>query len=426
MIKINAHCDMAQLDSISGAELARFVLNHPHGGVKALLKLAGDGECDWLECKAAMVSRPVDRRPNENDQDAYWHVAEAVIALANSRGGVVLVGIEDRSLAAVSLQQSDPRGVIAKDGLEAYRRKEIYERVNPASGEWRTGLKGNWRLEDGHLPEDCIEVLALKHEWQDIAAILVRPVKPCIRLWKNEDIELILRRAPGQVGKVEGIKGSKAMDNYDSLRPLPMDDLSSLLNRFKNEVSVNDQDAILETAIATYYGRLCRENADLLSAFTPLDAEENQREDLDDLQKALPRNIYEPEAEEWFAPDEDWSLADDEDVFVDDSGNKSKICFDLDKKHRIESSIETDKVESSSVDESEDNDDLQAEDESDGHESLENRISRRGGVFALLNQEPREFYWANLVEGKPPVLNASLSMPTLLMPSVKKWSSSCP
>ena len=66
--------------SCSGFELASRVLDHPAGGVKALIALAGGGETDWLEFKAAMVGRPEDRKnPKENDADGYWNVAETVL-----------------------------------------------------------------------------------------------------------------------------------------------------------------------------------------------------------------------------------------------------------------------------------------------------------------------------------------------------------
>jgi|GEM_PF-5605053 len=132
-----------RVDSISGHDLVTHVLDHPDGGVEALIDLAGGSETDWLEFKAAMIGRPEDRKnPNENDADGHWHVAEAVVAMANSRGGAVLVGIDDDA-KPVGLQAGDLRKVIEKMGSETFLRREIHDRLHPAGGPctWKTGTR---------------------------------------------------------------------------------------------------------------------------------------------------------------------------------------------------------------------------------------------------------------------------------------------
>ena len=45
------------MEKISGYDLASRVLNHPKGGVEALLRLSGNDESSWLELKAGMCLR---------------------------------------------------------------------------------------------------------------------------------------------------------------------------------------------------------------------------------------------------------------------------------------------------------------------------------------------------------------------------------
>lgn len=223
---------------LSGYDLARRVLDHPRGGVAAMIRLAAGDETDWLEFKAAMLGRPEDRKPGENNVDGYWHVAEAVIALANSRGGAVLVGVDDKTHCAIGLHACDPRGIIAQHGLEAYRRQEILDRVDPANGTWATGTRGIWRIGSGRLPEGLVEVRAARYQEQDVAVILVRPAEgKCIRIW-NGQVEQVLRRRLGNVGKTEALVGSEAMESYDRERRVCGDDLADSWQRFSAKRNV--------------------------------------------------------------------------------------------------------------------------------------------------------------------------------------------
>ena len=88
------------------------VLNHPNGGVDALIDLAGGGEADWLEFKADLMPREGQYQKNENKADYQWNVAEAVIAMANSSGGVILLGVaedeETKKPFPLGLLEMDP------------------------------------------------------------------------------------------------------------------------------------------------------------------------------------------------------------------------------------------------------------------------------------------------------------------------------
>jgi hypothetical protein len=66
----------------SGFDLVSRVLDHPHGGIQALIDLAGGTETDWLEFKAAMVGRHEDRKNSERPYgEAIQEVAEDIADL---------------------------------------------------------------------------------------------------------------------------------------------------------------------------------------------------------------------------------------------------------------------------------------------------------------------------------------------------------
>ena len=48
------------MELLTGYDLAKRVLDHPQGGVEALLRLSGKEESFWLELKAGVCPRPED------------------------------------------------------------------------------------------------------------------------------------------------------------------------------------------------------------------------------------------------------------------------------------------------------------------------------------------------------------------------------
>ena len=109
-------------------ELAVRVLKHPRGGLGALLELVGGSETEWLELKAATFPRDGNFQKGANEDDYRWDVARAVIALANSIGGVVLLGVNDQGMP-IGLEASDPTHKRERKGAEAFRREVILEKV---------------------------------------------------------------------------------------------------------------------------------------------------------------------------------------------------------------------------------------------------------------------------------------------------------
>jgi hypothetical protein len=286
--------------SCSGFELVSRVLDHPEGGVEALIGLAVGGETDWLEFKAAMLGRPQDRKKDENDADGYWNVAEAVLAMANSRGGVVLLGVDDDA-NAVGLAAGDPRRTLETRGMDAFLRMEVLDRIHPPNSccRWSTGRKGVWELERPWPPDQFV-IRPLQYQGKPIAALLVKPVpaeKGCLIVNQNGE-ERLLKRVEGNLGRVESLRGRVAIPEYERSRCPSGADLGSLLTRFLKRVEKGgSEEDDLEASIEAWHRKFQQKNADLNATFTPMDVEE--RLNLEDcFEMLLPSAAFEPQTEE--------------------------------------------------------------------------------------------------------------------------------
>lgn len=149
----------------------RFLAEVPNG-VSALIEASGH-ERDWLELKAA-ISDPK-FKPGENRADYYWNVAHAVIALANTRGGAVILGVDDSSKQAIGLHPSDPDGIIESRGTEAFVRLVISDRVLRPQNGWKTGLKGHLRV-NSNIPLSCVEISLQQYQGHQVLVLLVHPL----------------------------------------------------------------------------------------------------------------------------------------------------------------------------------------------------------------------------------------------------------
>lgn len=223
-------------EKMSGYELARRVLEHPSGGIDALLDLSGNNESDWLELKAGMCLLPEDENKGYKPDDLYWNIAAAVLEIMNTFGGVLIIGIEDKTHKVVPLCENDPRHVIEQRGFEAYRRQEIFERIWHPDKAWKSPKRNNiWRIMDV-VPENLLELRGVQYQGEEIAVILIRPAVPAIRIWKNEEVEQIRARNRGEVGKHCKVIGSKRMELYEENRCIETETYASLYRQFLSNV----------------------------------------------------------------------------------------------------------------------------------------------------------------------------------------------
>ena len=123
---------------ISGYELVQQVISsRQDDAIYALIANAGGGECDYLELKASIVVKDKDLKKGEQPTDIYWNIARELIAMANTRGGILIIGIDDTpEHNVVPLRDSDPDGIIKKENIEAYIRKAINAHILPSNQKW--------------------------------------------------------------------------------------------------------------------------------------------------------------------------------------------------------------------------------------------------------------------------------------------------
>lgn len=138
------------------------------------MKLLGKSETEWLELKSASYPEGGRFEQGTNEDDYRWNVAKAVIALANSIGGVLLLGVADDG-GVVGIEASDPKGRRRSKGAEAFRREVVMQQLlMPANG-WKTGRHGDFRLVNAALLERLVALEEIPQGAQTVLAIFVDP-----------------------------------------------------------------------------------------------------------------------------------------------------------------------------------------------------------------------------------------------------------
>ena len=269
-------------DEISGYDLAVYLL--AKGGVNALLKYARDEESDWLELKRAMDLSAEDRSKGEETRDLYSKYAQAMIALANTAGGALVIGICDKTLMLEPLSKHDPHRKIAKGGLDDYIRQFVRPSLWPDAVRW-TDRKRIWELSNKAIASN-------QFSWEhypyrdpsgvvgEVIVVLVRPFEsPRITKVDNKYSSLLKRR-DGDLGEVEPFEFDiEKINGYLSSRKATSPRYAAIRDRFDTDCKKNDSRTVLNEAIRAYYARFearleerakCR-----MDAFTPLDARES-------------------------------------------------------------------------------------------------------------------------------------------------------
>ncbi|MDR1658315.1 MAG: ATP-binding protein [Deltaproteobacteria bacterium] len=93
--KLNARQNKSYEISHAG-DLARLIIREKK--LPKLLELVKGNENDWLEFKATLIRSGAykeDSKEGDTNDDYIWHVLKAIIAMANTRGGCVIIGVSD-------------------------------------------------------------------------------------------------------------------------------------------------------------------------------------------------------------------------------------------------------------------------------------------------------------------------------------------
>lgn len=176
------------------------------------MELVRNSETEWLELKAASYPEGGHFEQGTNANDYHWNVAKAVIALANSIGGVLLLGVADDG-GVIGIEASDPNGRRRSKGAEAFRREVIMQQVLcPAKG-WKTGRQGNLRLVNAALLERLVALEEIPNGEQSVLAIFVDPAPEgygFVEVEASKDVNrLIYLRKRGAVGQVVALTGDQ-------------------------------------------------------------------------------------------------------------------------------------------------------------------------------------------------------------------------
>ncbi len=258
------------------------VLKHPRGGLEALLEIAGGSESEWVELKATTHPQDGHFENGDNEDDYRWDVARAVIALANSIGGVVLLGVDDKG-KPFGLEASDPDGKRVTEGAEAFRRKVILQQVlNPGKG-WRTGRRGTFKVSAQHRPllERLVTLEEVRCGEKFALAILVDPVPRGYghvvveKTTGGNSVRVVYARKRGAVGEIIElpIEDPAVLRTHDGRHTRYEQETGLAWDRFLASVRIARPAQELIPEIQRYLGRITNQLSWVDGVFTPLDAE---------------------------------------------------------------------------------------------------------------------------------------------------------
>lgn len=220
-------------------EVVQKILEHPKGNLLTIIRSAYLQETGWLEFKAAI--RPGGARPLERGEiegDFLWNVAEAAIAMRNSIGGLIILGMNDEGkVIGLGASCADGCFPFESNKREEFIRTEIADRtLNPKSG-WSTGRKGNWKIPEGKkaLWNDAFVIHApikIGDEW--VLPIIVNPLPAGQVLYvenlkNNVTRQVLLKRDAGAQGRVREVTDPDGIAEYKQKRNPAQKDLCELV-----------------------------------------------------------------------------------------------------------------------------------------------------------------------------------------------------
>lgn len=214
---------------------ARILAEHPDKPIEAMLEESGGQESDWLEFKAGMTLLPEDREKGETDEKLHGKYAVAIAAMANTRGGAFIIGVDDKNHEPVPLSSCDPEHVLEKEGPEAYLRQVVLDNLEPQDRVAKIKLMGEEWLFSGSLAPYIEAHHSIPFKGNNVIGLLV---KPCpwgreifLNLKKDDRVQLLPVRKMGKVGGVKRLSSHNDIFAWLAERPsLFIDDHSSSPN----------------------------------------------------------------------------------------------------------------------------------------------------------------------------------------------------
>jgi cold shock CspA family protein len=246
------------------------------------MELVGNSETEWLELKAATYPAGGNFEQGENTDDYRWNVAKAVIALANSIGGVVLLGVADDG-DVVGIEASDPKGRRRSKGAEAFRREVVMQQVLlPAKG-WKTGRQGEFRLVKAALLERLVALEEIPKGERSVLAIFVDPAPKdygFVEVETSKDVcPVIYLRKRGSVGQVVALAGDQAdiLSAHEAQRQKLAAEVALVWKRFEDSGRLARSAEELLPDVRRHVAALEARLATTSAQFTPLVAVQRRR-----------------------------------------------------------------------------------------------------------------------------------------------------
>lgn len=170
---------------MDGNEYASSILRRNGNRIESLLEAAEYQETGWLEFKADPFCNK-DRPPQWGD--VVWHTLKAVVAMANTRGGCIVFGVDDKTHHVVDLKMKDGRRVEDMDAYHRQVRSEILSKrqfkITKAAGSNQKDeekKQKNERLEEVEVKGDVLRCCMLKSgatlNGKPVSVLLVAPLK---------------------------------------------------------------------------------------------------------------------------------------------------------------------------------------------------------------------------------------------------------
>ena len=215
-----------EIRPITGFDFARSILDQKGDeAVEILLRAAMGTESDWLEKKAAVYrSESKDKEyrealekccdPKEIEQakvslnnELLAIIAIAVVAIHNSRGGVLFIGIDDTTNEPVSFAENDGSR-IWMNGKDEYARRAVQDRL------FRENKEFKYPKESWIVPTKEIEVISrwCHYKEAEVLALIIPPLPlgkypleiECIK--NSAKRRFVPCRSAGDVGRVKKVE----------------------------------------------------------------------------------------------------------------------------------------------------------------------------------------------------------------------------
>ncbi len=237
---------------INGYDFARSIIDQKGDeAIGILLECAKKTEGDWFEKKAsvyrsetydekfkrAMERCPSDRREQRKEElnlELLAEIACAIVALHNSRGGVLLIGIDDKTNSPVSFEDNEGGRIWKENDKGDYALKAVLGRIVREGGEFKCGnTTFVIPIKDVDIvPKWCrymgADVLALLVPSRSLgkAPLIVQEIK------NNSPHPYPPMKTPGDVGRVEkGRNNDKWIGSASQLEDFHEKRLTCFLNR---------------------------------------------------------------------------------------------------------------------------------------------------------------------------------------------------